>query len=82
MKAHDLTPHQREQLSTASILGSEAYNNNRPRIPQMDPELRKMIDGRMIGVAPKGELPTTKLIQLWLENYDAALEMAMSRIIK
>lgn len=60
------------QILAAAILGTEAYNAGKKRVAGWDPELMAMMARRKIGETPPGEAPSVKLMEIWLEAWDAA----------
>lgn len=62
----------KEQILTASILGTQAFNNGKRCVPAMDQELMNIIGSRKIGVTPKGEATSKKIMNTWIESWTKA----------
>lgn len=60
------------QRLQASVLGTRAFQEGRPRVPALDAELLAMFKGRTVGAIPEGEASTAQMLRDWLASWDAA----------
>lgn len=61
-----------QQISTAALLGYNAFKEGEPCVPHFDKELAKIMKGRKIGETPEEEAPTIKILQTWIDNWNLA----------
>ena len=58
-----------EQIEKAKALGVAARKAGQRRVPAWDYALMLMISGRKPHRIPKGEAPTVKILEAWVEGY-------------